>query len=47
MPSGAPVLHRALLLGALVLIDTLYFDAFGHGDGGLAAVGEKDNAYHY
>ncbi len=47
MPTGAPILHRALLLGALMLIDTLYFDAFGHADAGLATVGEKDNVYHY
>lgn len=47
MPSGAPILHRALLLGALMLIDVLYFDEFGHSDGGLVALGEKDNVYHH
>ena len=46
MPQGAPILHRALLMGALLLIDLVYFDAFGHQDPGLVALGEKDNAYH-
>jgi hypothetical protein len=47
MPQGAPILHRAMLLGALTLIDVLYFDPYGHRDGGLVAVGEKDNVYHH
>ena len=43
---GAPTLHRALLIGALLLIDFLYFDPFGHADESLRTLGTRENVYH-